>query len=77
VTDDQTKQAPQVDLAGIVEPVHPRDRAIESAAEKLLKFLNPWIQEHNLTVVEYQFILTTVLGRQLQRLCIAEREKKS
>lgn len=55
---------------------HPRDAEVEEAARDLLTFLGPWTARHQLSVMEYCFLFTTVVIRQLQNGCIVERDAR-
>lgn len=64
---------PNPNIAQFLEPIHPRDQAIEAAVKELLPFLQELAAKHSLTEAEFLFILTTVKGRTLQGMCLRER----
>ena len=53
---------------------HPRDVVIEAAVRDLLPSLRDWAGRHGLTAVEYAHILCVLLGRQVQQMCLHERD---
>ncbi len=55
-------------------PPDPRDAAIEAAALELRSFIDGWIKQHQLTVSEYLYVLGVFQHRQVQAMCIHERQ---
>lgn len=55
-------------------PVHPRDEAIEAAASEIVAFANAWHRRHELTLLEYLYILGVLQHRAVQDATLKERE---
>lgn len=55
-------------------PPDPRDAAVEAAAADLRGFLDGWVKTHRLTVLEYLYILGVCQHRQVQAMCVHERQ---
>lgn len=52
----------------------PRDLAVEAAAAELRGFLDGWVKSHSLTVCEYLYLLGVCQHRQVQAMCLHERQ---
>jgi len=55
---------------------HPREAVMEAAGAELVAFLSEWAPRHKLTGMEYAYLLAVPTHRQLQALCIHEREHR-
>jgi len=53
---------------------HPRDTVMESAGRELVAFLEPWVTRYSLTMSEYLYLLAVPMHKQIQAMCIHERE---
>lgn len=61
------------DNAADITGAHPRDIAVEAAGREIHTFMLDWVKRHALTAWELSFILNSINGRHVQRMCILER----
>lgn len=56
---------------------HPREAVMETAGRELIALLNEWVDRNKLTAVEYLYLLAVPTHRQIQALCLHEREQQA
>lgn len=70
MTPDPAPPAPRA----VLQPPDPRDAAVEAAAAELRAFIHTWVEAHRVTSLEYLYILGVLSTRQVQSMCIHERQ---
>ena len=55
-------------------PGHPRDDAIEAAVKEIVVVINEWRERHQMTAIEFLYILGVMQHRTVNALALGERE---